>query len=43
MARHRFTREEQIRGMEKALKSRRTPRQLLPALRKRLAKLKGGR
>lgn len=31
----------QIRGIEKALRNRRTPKAFIPGLRKRLAKLKG--
>lgn len=39
MARHRLTKEQQIAGIRGALKSKRTPKQFLPSLRKRLAKL----
>jgi hypothetical protein len=42
MARHKLTREEQIRGIAKALKNPRTPKQFRPALKRRLEKL-GGR
>ena len=38
--RHKLSKAEQIRGIEKALKNRRTPKQFLPGMRKRLAKLK---
>jgi len=38
--RHKLTRDQQIRGIEKALKNPRTPKQFLPGMRKRLAKLK---
>jgi ribosomal protein L28 len=31
--------EKQVRGLRKALANRKTPRQFLPSLRKRLAKL----
>lgn len=40
MARHRLTREEQIRGLEKALANPKTPKQFLPAMRERLQQLK---
>ncbi len=39
--RHQLSKAEQIRGIQKALKNKRTPKQFLPAMRKRLAKLKG--
>jgi len=35
-----FTKQQQIKGVEKALASRKTPAHLKPALRKRLAKLR---
>jgi hypothetical protein len=41
MARHKLTREEQIRGIRKALKNPRTPNQFRPALKRRLKKLGG--
>jgi hypothetical protein len=41
MARHRFTKEETIRGVEKAIANPKTPKHLLPSLQKRLATLKG--
>ena len=41
MMRHKLTKAEQIRGIEKALKNPRTPKPFLPGMRKRLAKLKG--
>lgn len=40
MARHQLTKEERIKGLEKALASPKTPKQLLPALRERLEWLK---
>jgi hypothetical protein len=40
MARHVLNTEEQIRGIEKALANPKTPKQFLPSLRERLAKLK---
>jgi len=41
MMRHKLSKAEQIRGIEKALKNKRTPKQFLSGMRKRLAKLKG--
>jgi hypothetical protein len=38
--RHVWTKEEQIRGLEKALRSRRTPSWLKPNMRRYLKKLK---
>ncbi len=38
--RHKLSKAEQIRGIQKALKNKRTPKQFLPGMRKRLAKLK---
>jgi hypothetical protein len=40
MARLKLTKAQQIKGLQKALKNRRTPKQFLPSMRKRLAKLK---
>jgi len=40
MARPKLTKAQQIAGLEKALKNPRTPKQFLPSMRKRLAKLK---
>jgi hypothetical protein len=40
MARHKLTVEQQIRGLEKALANPNTPKQFLPNMRERLAKLK---
>jgi hypothetical protein len=37
--RHRFTKAERLEGTRKALKNPRTPKQLLPGLRKVLRKL----
>jgi len=34
-----FTKEQQIKGLRKALKNLRTPKAFLPSMRKRLAKL----
>jgi hypothetical protein len=39
MARMNISKEAQIRGLRKALNNRRTPRQFIPSLKKRLAKL----
>jgi hypothetical protein len=39
--RHKLTRDEQIRGIRKALRNPRTPKGFLLALKKRLAKLEG--
>ncbi|MGA7791837.1 MAG: hypothetical protein WCA19_02285 [Candidatus Acidiferrales bacterium] len=39
MARKKFTKDQQISGLRKALKNPRTPKQLLPSMKKRLAKL----
>jgi hypothetical protein len=41
MARKPFTKEQQIRGLEKSLANPKTPKQFLASMRKRLAKLKG--
>ncbi len=41
MARHILTKEEQIRGIEKALKNPKTPHTFREGMKKRLAKLKG--
>ncbi len=41
MARHKLTLEAQLRGVEKALASRRCPPQLKPGLRKRAEQLRG--
>lgn len=41
MARHRLTKEEQQRGVEKALESPRTPAQLKKGLKKRQGQLQG--
>ncbi len=38
--RHKLSKAEQIRGIEKALKNKRTPKGFLSGMRKRLAKLK---
>jgi hypothetical protein len=43
MPRHKFTKAERIRGIEKALASKKTPARFRPALRKTLARLKGKR
>jgi hypothetical protein len=42
MPRPKFTRAQQIRGLEKALKNRKTPKAFLPSMKKRLAKLRKG-
>jgi hypothetical protein len=34
-----FSKAQQIAGLRKALKNRKTPKQFLPSMRKRLAKL----
>jgi len=39
MARHKLSRESQIKGLRKALRNPRTPRQFLASMRKRLRKL----
>lgn len=39
MPRHKLNAEEQIRGLKKALANPKTPKQFLPSLRERLAKL----
>ncbi len=39
MARHKLTLREQLRGVERALRSRRTPKQFREGLRKRKAQL----
>jgi len=39
MERKKFTKEQQIRGLRKALKNPRTPRHFLPSMKKRLARL----
>lgn len=41
MARHRLTKDEQIRGLRKALKNPRTPSQFRKGMEKRLRKLEG--
>jgi len=41
MARMKLTKEQQIKGLEKAIANRRTPRQFIPGMKKRLAKLRG--
>ncbi len=41
MARHKLTREEQIRGLKKALAHRRTPKHFRAGMEKRLRKLEG--
>jgi hypothetical protein len=38
---HRLTKEERLKGVRKALKNPRTPKQFLPGLRKMLKKLVG--
>jgi hypothetical protein len=40
MARHKMSKAQMIAGLTKALKNSRTPKQFLPSMRKRLAKLK---
>ena len=40
MPKHKLSKAEAIRGLEKALKNRRTPAAFLPSMRKRLKKLK---
>jgi hypothetical protein len=42
MARHKLTKAQKIRGLEKALKNRKTPKQFIPSMKKRLAKLRRG-
>jgi hypothetical protein len=37
----RLSKEQQIKGLRKALKNRRTPPAFIPSMRKRLAKLEG--
>lgn len=39
--RRQLTKDEQIRGLRKALASRKTPKQFRASMRKRLAKLEG--
>lgn len=39
MGRMNISREAQIKGLRKAIKNRRTPRQFIPGMKKRLAKL----
>jgi len=39
MARHKLSKEEQIRGLEKALANPKTPKQFLPSMRERLKQL----
>ncbi len=39
MARHKLSRDEQIRGLKKALKNRKTPKQFRAGMEKRLRKL----
>jgi hypothetical protein len=41
MPQPKLTRAQQIKGLEKALTNRKTPKQFLPSMRKRLAELKG--
>ena len=41
MARHKLTREEQIRGLRKALKNPKTPKHFRAGMEKRLRKLEG--
>jgi hypothetical protein len=41
MARHKLTREEQIRGLKKALANPKTPKAFRPGMEKRLRKLEG--
>lgn len=41
MAKHELTREEQARGLRKALRSRRTPPWLKPSIRRYLRKIEG--
>jgi hypothetical protein len=41
MARHKLTREEQIRGLKKALANPRTPKAFRAGMQKRLRKLEG--
>jgi len=36
-----FTKEQTIRGLRKAIKNPRTPKQFIPSMKKRLAKLEG--
>ena len=36
-----FTKEQQIKGLRKALLNPRTPKQLIPSMKKRLARLEG--
>lgn len=43
MARHKLTRDEQIRGIRKALKNPRTPKGFRPALQRRLKTLERGK
>ena len=39
MGRMNISKEAQIRGLRKAIKNRKTPRQFIPGMKKRLAKL----
>jgi hypothetical protein len=39
MARLNISKDAQIKGLRKAIKNRRTPRQFIPGMKKRLAKL----
>jgi len=39
MARLNISKDAQIKGLRKAIKNRRTPRQFIPSMKKRLAKL----
>jgi len=39
MGRLNIPKEAQIKGLRKAIKNRRTPRQFIPSMKKRLAKL----
>ena len=41
MARHKLSKEEQIRGLRKALANRKTPKQFRAGMEKRLRKLEG--
>lgn len=43
MGKNPFTKEQQIRGLKKALKNPRTPKQLRAGMKKRLEKLEGSR
>lgn len=39
MARHKLTKEQQVKGLRKALQNPRTPKQFLAGMKKRLEKL----